>query len=532
MLVYSTALWIAPEEGFDKPLEIAARWLSRKAGKRIAGDELKEDQQYQLKNRQRLQTWIADGEFPMMFAFRYSHPDRDIYGREWVTEFGIQLEAGGAEMLCTVLLQVEDISPRVDAPISVTQPGFVADIANGCELSPRTIGYEVRSLTVESAETFGDEVHRRDRRHPLIVVSALPDGSYFIPAAQLGKSLLGLGQVYEIPADADTHEISRIAGRDYTAWRGGINIVRAPRLVRGNYVVRHRRILQADFERIGPTPAQRRSEILGHIVHDSNADSARQHIAPKTVRRISESRERRRELERRLKDVHETGEQADLVKFLQEAYNEHAGRIGALEQENDELEVALGDRDDQIRALEYQNANLTTALAGIPQRGASDLGFDVEVREALRAVLDRTPTPKEALVAVSALYPERLIVLDTAWKSAEESAAFQRGGDAFELLTSLAGSYWESLHDGIGDSEARSVFGSAFAATESESVRNNKRAKRLRTFSYDGEDVEMMAHLKIGNKDSVAETLRIHFYWDSDKEKLVIGHCGKHLDHR
>ena len=40
----------------------------------------------------------------------------------------------------------------------------------------------------------------------------------------------------------------------------------------------------------------------------------------------------------------------------------------------------------------------------------------------------------------------------------------------------------------------------------------------------------MEKHLKHGVKDSVAETLRIHFEWVADQKKLVIGHCGKHLD--
>jgi hypothetical protein len=39
----------------------------------------------------------------------------------------------------------------------------------------------------------------------------------------------------------------------------------------------------------------------------------------------------------------------------------------------------------------------------------------------------------------------------------------------------------------------------------------------------------MWQHLKIGAKDSINRTLRIHFYWDSNLSKVVIGHCGKHL---
>lgn len=74
--------------------------------------------------------------------------------------------------------------------------------------------------------------------------------------------------------------------------------------------------------------------------------------------------------------------------------------------------------------------------------------------------------------------------------------------------------------------------GNAYAANEAKCARNNKRAKQLRTFQYRGEPVEMMEHLKIGVKqDSLAETWRAHFYWDATRKVIVIGHCGRHLDH-
>ena len=39
----------------------------------------------------------------------------------------------------------------------------------------------------------------------------------------------------------------------------------------------------------------------------------------------------------------------------------------------------------------------------------------------------------------------------------------------------------------------------------------------------------MLKHLKIGIKDSLSETLRVHFEWLADEKRIVIGHCGGHL---
>jgi hypothetical protein len=72
------------------------------------------------------------------------------------------------------------------------------------------------------------------------------------------------------------------------------------------------------------------------------------------------------------------------------------------------------------------------------------------------------------------------------------------------------------------------VFGSSFAARESKTL--SKDGKTRRTFKYNGEDVEMMQHLKIGTADNAADTLRIHFHWDAAAQLIVIGYCGPHLD--
>jgi hypothetical protein len=97
------------------------------------------------------------------------------------------------------------------------------------------------------------------------------------------------------------------------------------------------------------------------------------------------------------------------------------------------------------------------------------------------------------------------------------------------MLRRLVTEYRSKLLEG-GDNEARKVFGkSEYAAKESETVMGNKAMRRQRTFEYEGEQVEMFRHLKIGFDDNVAKTIRVHFYWHPEREKIVIGYCGKHF---
>ena len=57
----------------------------------------------------------------------------------------------------------------------------------------------------------------------------------------------------------------------------------------------------------------------------------------------------------------------------------------------------------------------------------------------------------------------------------------------------------------------------------------NRAMRRQRTFDYDGTQVEMFRHLKIGVADDPMQTIRVHFHWDGARRKIVIGYCGEHL---
>ncbi len=139
--------------------------------------------------------------------------------------------------------------------------------------------------------------------------------------------------------------------------------------------------------------------------------------------------------------------------------------------------------------------------------------------------------PRQCLELVSEeLCPGHFLVLESALSSADLVKGFEHGDQLFELLWLLATGYREQKLAGAPDRIAGQVFGgSSYAPRESQTIERNPKSKRDRTFSYQGKTVEMWQHLKIGAKDSENHTLRVHFCWDEELAKVVIGHCGKHL---
>lgn len=195
-----------------------------------------------------------------------------------------------------------------------------------------------------------------------------------------------------------------------------------------------------------------------------------------------------------------------------------------------ERDLASRERDESSREAFKANARLDSL-----QQARTSTGDDITLskghRDGLAAILRPGDLP-HALSLIETLYPDRVIVLDSATASARESVSFRFADKAFELLATLATGYWQRMQDGGGDATARECFGhDRYAAQESESVMHRERPRALRTFRYNGQDVTMWRHLKIGVKDSLAETWRCHFDYDAAIGKVVIGHCGKHLDH-
>ncbi|MCY4332031.1 MAG: hypothetical protein OXC96_05960 [Cyanobacteria bacterium MAG CAR1_bin_15] len=136
----------------------------------------------------------------------------------------------------------------------------------------------------------------------------------------------------------------------------------------------------------------------------------------------------------------------------------------------------------------------------------------------------------DCLDAVRKLLPNSLEILQKAFDSAREIKRFQSTEQAFGLLFDLGTKFREAKLVGKRDHDAgKIIFGEKYASNESETAKSNRRAKKERTVSYKGTEEIVWQHLKIGNKESPNCTLRIHFFWDQEDEKIVISHCGKHL---
>ena len=214
-----------------------------------------------------------------------------------------------------------------------------------------------------------------------------------------------------------------------------------------------------------------------------------------------------------------TAMQTVAIKFRR--MEQDSDRVYELEQELAIAKQTILNQKATIDSLNRRNLGQSQgdpSICNLPRQ---------ELVKVLSEIAKKQLTLVAILEALELLFPDRVTILDSAFESAEESSAFQYGEQAFDLLFSLATSYWEEVQS-KGDTEARKLFGRSYSAKERTVL--TKAGMERRTFDYRGESIQMDKHLKIGTADNPADTLRVHFEWIAEKKRIVIGHCGKHLD--
>jgi len=300
------------------------------------------------------------------------------------------------------------------------------------------------------------------------------------------------------------------------------------------------------------TRVQERQKHLKELEEKQDDINTRLEASRAEERRLRRQFERNKgSWERRAQKAKVRGEQA--IELAESVESELKQELDLKDQElqlalaeNHSLEDQLEQITTELDALKLQVAFLEQAgpIGGLDDQGYtpwSDGGSEGEndaaglvqrLLSSLRGIAgSERLKPHQCLTLISEqLCPGHLLVLDSAWASAEQARGFEHSDQLFHLLWTLATEFRQQKLAGAPDLLAGRVFGSnGYAPRESQTIERNTRARRERTFTYNGKTVEMWQHLKIGSKDSESHTLRIHFCWDERLQQVVIGHCGRHL---
>ena len=203
--------------------------------------------------------------------------------------------------------------------------------------------------------------------------------------------------------------------------------------------------------------------------------------------------------------------------------------IDQLTEEIRNLQTILHTEQTKIEHLTAENKRLSNRLS----TNSSDFG---EKSESVKTIINDVIINKgfrltDYLKLAEVFSNRALVVLPEAYKYIDQSDKFFKQKDRFvQLVFKLAFEY-RKIYFEEGDVAARKVFSiSEYAAQESDttSQTSEKRIQSIRTVKYNGREVVMKQHLRIGVSNDVSQCLRIYFFTDSDSKKIVIGYCGPH----
>lgn len=136
-------------------------------------------------------------------------------------------------------------------------------------------------------------------------------------------------------------------------------------------------------------------------------------------------------------------------------------------------------------------------------------------------------TPVDILTFIHAVAGSRVVILDSAWKSARESERFPHGPRLLDVIHTMVFPYYESIMSGKPDSVSRELLAGAYSAKESETVACIPKMRSQREFTYQNEVHFFERHLKVGNGGGI-ECMRVHF--DILDGIIVIAYAGVHLE--
>ena len=506
-LVYACRFEVPSNSGLDEVVVTYRDWLVRHYKERGRIDDFSFDPAQTIEaegvpDGHNLSSTVYEAEPGKAVRIRWSFPDDNDVGLRWSND----VRVGQFGDRCSVehLISIESVEYNVaPARLLFGSPRVVRDI---CARTPTYVGdMQVRATPyVLQHDGLGDLLTLLTsglRRLPVVLLSPYARGERnLIDADQLARNLAGVAVVVEINDPEITWDFADEVGRQLSCFNGAARIY-WPGFSKDSDPRGHRLFFGAWIEEAGPAVASRAIE--------------RAVFAVAAFRFVPDQR---------IADLIRTVEAAQRQRQLSE--KKAAGDDFWEDYERDL--ARLDEAREKILELEAENANLRAnqqvLFSGAltpdePEQPPGDEAISVSsVADAVEAAAKRS---------------RNVEFLDTAYTSATESP-FQRPFDIFNALTDLDEivDAWRTQRDekGSGGDLLQHLRDRGWGRRSSMHISDTTRGK-FRTqyeFEYQGKKQLFEPHITIGAGDPNS-CASIHFLFDLQREKMIVGHVGKHL---
>jgi hypothetical protein len=459
------------------------------------------------------------------WALRFEHPDREVDGRIWRTDVGIMIRA--ADTFDVAITNGHFMRPGFlgEAPPAASQsaPRLVSDLLGSRFWFP-SAGSEPLALDPISVRV-GDGPHLESRLKdsardcPIVLVSRFSSGGLPLDTRELAKRIAGAANVYEIAEPAVELELDWFLPEKFRCFAGAVRVYQ-PRV---------------EFE--SPGDSRRHRFLKGHSM-------SRDVILETIVRGICQFPMTHGPAQiRTLEDITQIERESRLAELKRTAAYGSKEWVQLLEDENRRLEQKVKQLEEQSLGIGVELETVKEELEDARQESdrlryekdqvlASSRNRDGRETSTQFDLEELPDTLSEVIELIERLYPGRILFTERARKAAAD-ATFRRIRIAWKVLRAMATVLYE-LHIDAGlplfeiKKQFREKTGFELAIGESEATRTHRRLGPLRQLRYNGQDLDISTHVKYGT--SAPDCLRVHYHPLIEEKRLIIGHCGDHLD--
>jgi len=524
MLVYSTEIFLEPTPDVLEKLRGAIQeWLLRKIGPEFAGTQIIPfgDRRFQNHEGSVHKVKIIGtptDTIPNYCSIQYSHPDKEVRGRTWVSSIGFEQLNSNNPVKCTILLETSEISAIAGAaPVNTSIPGIVRNITKRCSLHATSLSLGILKVTHDKTGEFLDLLKSDQRTFPIILVSV--DENTREPLVDLEilrNNLLGIAQIALIPNDFEAKLIAGKIPKRYSAWNGSINIIRPSYkgFPRSSYYQRDAIVGSGDFNKF----------ILDTIVHYQNFPISRRHISESSVTKILNAFNIRRlkiELQEKKGDFSQFEE---LVSSYDEDNRRSKEEITELKEEVFAKELYSEDLEQQIDQLKSKISALQYRLS---QAGNED--------NSVESPIAAEEIPESFLEIITRLEDNvnHTVVLTGKAERSLKKCGFNDVGRVWKTIQilneDLSRTFCEGYDLKLVTERLKSETNSTYVSNTSEKTLGQCDGYDV---VHDGRTIIGRKHVKLGCSRDPQRCFRLYFDWDQPSGKIVVTHAGAHLDNQ
>lgn len=220
----------------------------------------------------------------------------------------------------------------------------------------------------------------------------------------------------------------------------------------------------------------------------------------------------------------------DERKQLFDLAQDEADKSDRLSQELGDVYAELEQVENARDELKQRNYALGQQIDELRKKHAG--GLVDENSQRLLGRLEKMPSTCQDVVSIlEAAFPDRIVFTPEAHKSLKDcntSPAL-----LWKLIYGMATEFYDLLINDPANAAKTFANSSGFAYSPDAGYMTRKDNRLMRQYRviYNGVEVNIEPHFKKGNNDKDENSVRLYFAWEPTVcDKIIIGHCGKHLD--